>query len=105
MNSFRPKHGNAAKQSESLQCLSIEGAQQHFVIALKMVLSVDLGTVSFCIFLQVKKNVHVVLAFSPVGDSFRNRIRLRSDCFRKLFVEWFLAKVCCMTVIAGFNRL
>ena len=28
---FRPKHGNAAKQSESLQCLSIQGAQHEAV--------------------------------------------------------------------------
>ena len=49
LNSLRPKHGNAAKQSESLQCLSIEGAQHEafceddIVDQLKMPLSsVDL---------------------------------------------------------------
>ena len=36
----------------------------------------------------MKKNVHVTLAFSPVGDSFRNR--LRSSAWLKLHRFFFL---------------
>merc|ERR1719450_778569 len=39
---------------------------------------------------RVKKNVHVVLAFSPVGDSFRNRLRMFPSLVNCCTIDWFL---------------
>merc|ERR1719265_2814989 len=38
---------------------------------------------------RVKKNVHVVLAFSPVGDSLRNRIRMFPSLVNCCTIDWF----------------
>ena len=37
---------------------------------------------------RVKKNVHVTLAFSPVGDSFRNRLRHLGARSKKTVDRW-----------------
>lgn len=39
--------------------------------------------------MRVKKNVHVVLAFSPVGDGFRNRIRMFPSLVNCCTIDWF----------------
>merc|ERR1719203_2139714 len=38
---------------------------------------------------RVKKNVHVVLAFSPVGDGFRNRLRMFPSLVNCCTIDWF----------------
>jgi dynein heavy chain len=38
---------------------------------------------------RVKKNIHVVLAFSPVGDSFRNRLRMFPSLVNCCTIDWF----------------
>jgi dynein heavy chain len=38
---------------------------------------------------RVKKNVHVILAFSPVGDSFRNRLRMFPSLVNCCTIDWF----------------
>eukprot|EP00746_Dinoflagellata_sp_MGD_P006891 gnl/MRDRNA2_/MRDRNA2_113587_c0_seq1.p1 gnl/MRDRNA2_/MRDRNA2_113587_c0~~gnl/MRDRNA2_/MRDRNA2_113587_c0_seq1.p1 ORF type:complete len:2479 (+),score=556.96 gnl/MRDRNA2_/MRDRNA2_113587_c0_seq1:117-7439(+) len=38
---------------------------------------------------RVKKNVHVVLAFSPVGDAFRNRLRMFPSLVNCCTIDWF----------------
>ncbi|CAJ1398655.1 unnamed protein product [Effrenium voratum] len=38
---------------------------------------------------RVKKNVHVVLAFSPVGDSFRSRLRMFPSLVNCCTINWF----------------
>ena len=38
---------------------------------------------------RVKKNTHVVLAFSPVGDSFRNRLRMFPSLVNCCTIDWF----------------
>jgi dynein heavy chain len=38
---------------------------------------------------RVKKNVHVVLAFSPVGDAFRNRLRMFPALVNCCTIDWF----------------
>merc|ERR1719440_761564 len=38
---------------------------------------------------RVKKNVHVVLAFSPVGDAFRNRLRMFPSLVNCCTADWF----------------
>jgi len=38
---------------------------------------------------RVKKNVHVTLAFSPVGDSFRNRLRMFPSLVNCCTIDWF----------------
>ena len=62
-------HGNAAHKGKPLQRLSeclAQCSRKHETLS-RPVRSVPVG--------RVKKNVHVTLAFSPVGDSFRNRLR------------------------------
>merc|ERR1719160_1473791 len=39
---------------------------------------------------RVKKNVHCVLAFSPVGDAFRDRIRMFPSLVNNCTIDWFL---------------
>jgi dynein heavy chain len=39
--------------------------------------------------IRVKKNIHVVLAFSPVGDSFRNRLRMFPSLVNCCTIDWF----------------
>ena len=38
---------------------------------------------------RVKANVHVVLAFSPVGDAFRNRLRMFPSLVNCCTIDWF----------------
>eukprot|EP00933_Yihiella_yeosuensis_P041142 TRINITY_DN35573_c0_g1_i1.p1 TRINITY_DN35573_c0_g1~~TRINITY_DN35573_c0_g1_i1.p1 ORF type:complete len:1671 (-),score=457.77 TRINITY_DN35573_c0_g1_i1:233-5206(-) len=38
---------------------------------------------------RVKKNTHVTLAFSPVGDSFRNRLRMFPSLVNCCTIDWF----------------
>jgi len=38
---------------------------------------------------RVKKNVHVTLAFSPVGDAFRNRLRMFPSLVNCCTIDWF----------------
>merc|ERR1719506_3446596 len=39
---------------------------------------------------RVKKNVHCVLAFSPVGDAFRERLRMFPSLVNCCTIDWFL---------------
>merc|ERR1719440_867121 len=39
---------------------------------------------------RVKKNVHCVIAFSPVGDAFRDRIRMFPSLVNNCTIDWFL---------------
>lgn len=38
---------------------------------------------------EVKAHLHVVLAFSPVGDAFRNRLRLFPSLVTCTTINWF----------------
>ena len=38
---------------------------------------------------QVKKNLHVVLCFSPIGNAFRNRIRMFPSLVNCCTIDWF----------------
>ncbi|CAD7943415.1 unnamed protein product [Amoebophrya sp. A25] len=38
---------------------------------------------------RVKANVHVVLAFSPIGDAFRNRLRMFPSLVNCCTIDWF----------------
>lgn len=39
---------------------------------------------------QCKKNLHIVLAFSPVGESFRRRLRTFPTLINCSTIDWFL---------------
>lgn len=44
----------------------------------------------YAFFLQeVKAHLHIVLAFSPVGDAFRNRLRLFPSLVTCMTINWF----------------
>ena len=54
----------------------------------------DIGETSFSnlysIFLgNVKQNLHIVLAMSPIGDSFRNRLRMFPSLINCCTIDWF----------------
>jgi dynein heavy chain len=38
---------------------------------------------------RVKENVHVVLCFSPMGDAFRNRLRMFPALVNCTTIDWF----------------
>ncbi|XP_060028831.1 dynein axonemal heavy chain 3 isoform X1 [Erinaceus europaeus] len=40
---------------------------------------------------RVKKNLHIVLAMSPIGDSFRNRLRMFPSLINCCTIDWFQA--------------
>ncbi|XP_071960977.1 dynein axonemal heavy chain 3-like [Antedon mediterranea] len=40
---------------------------------------------------RVRRNLHVVLAFSPIGDAFRNRLRMFPSLINCCTIDWFKA--------------
>ncbi|XP_033642613.1 dynein heavy chain 3, axonemal-like [Asterias rubens] len=40
---------------------------------------------------RVRRNLHMVLAFSPIGDAFRNRIRMFPSLINCCTIDWFKA--------------
>ena len=38
---------------------------------------------------RVRRNLHVVLAFSPIGDAFRSRIRMFPSLINCCTIDWF----------------
>jgi dynein heavy chain, axonemal len=43
---------------------------------------------------RCKENLHVVIAFSPIGDTFRNRIRKFPSLINCCNIDWFQVRVC-----------
>jgi len=51
-------------------------------------------TAVFNYFIQiVKEQLHVVLAFSPIGNSFRTRIRKFPSLVQCCTIDWFQVKI------------
>jgi dynein heavy chain len=38
---------------------------------------------------RVKKNLHIVLCFSPIGDAFRTRVRMFPSLVNCCTIDWF----------------
>lgn len=38
---------------------------------------------------KVKQNLHIVLAFSPIGDAFRQRVRMFPSLVNCCTIDWF----------------
>ena len=38
---------------------------------------------------RIRRNLHVVLAFSPIGDAFRNRLRMFPSLINCCTIDWF----------------
>ena len=38
---------------------------------------------------RAKKNLHIVLCFSPIGDAFRNRVRMFPSLVNCCTIDWF----------------
>ncbi len=38
---------------------------------------------------QVRKNLHLVLCFSPIGDAFRTRVRMFPSLVNCCTIDWF----------------
>lgn len=42
---------------------------------------------------RVKANLHIVLAMSPIGDAFRNRLRMFPSLINCCTIDWFQVNV------------
>ena len=42
---------------------------------------------------RVKKNLHIVLAMSPIGDAFRNRLRMFPSLINCCTIDWFQVRL------------
>jgi len=42
---------------------------------------------------RVKQNLHIVLAMSPIGDAFRNRLRMFPSLINCCTIDWFKVRV------------
>ena len=38
---------------------------------------------------RVKENLHIIIAFSPIGDAFRNRLRQFPSLINCCTIDWF----------------
>ncbi len=38
---------------------------------------------------RIRRNLHVVLAFSPIGDAFRSRLRMFPSLINCCTIDWF----------------
>ena len=38
---------------------------------------------------RIRRNLHLVLAFSPIGDSFRTRLRMFPSLINCCTIDWF----------------
>lgn len=43
---------------------------------------------------RVKQNLHVALAMSPIGDAFRNRLRMFPSLINCCTIDWFQVSYC-----------
>jgi len=43
---------------------------------------------------RVKQNLHVALAMSPIGDAFRNRLRMFPSLINCCTIDWFQVNLC-----------
>lgn len=42
---------------------------------------------------RVKSNLHIVLAMSPIGDAFRNRLRMFPSLINCCTIDWFQVRI------------
>ena len=42
---------------------------------------------------RVKENLHIIIAFSPIGDAFRNRLRQFPSLINCCTIDWFQVSV------------
>lgn len=47
---------------------------------------------------RTRRHLHVVLAFSPIGDAFRNRLRMFPSLINCCTIDWFKVRVLCALV-------
>ena len=40
---------------------------------------------------RCRENLHIILAFSPIGDAFRNRMRKFPSLINCCTIDWFMA--------------
>jgi len=48
---------------------------------------------------RVKQNLHIVLAMSPIGDAFRNRLRMFPSLINCCTIDWFQVCVCVCVIV------
>lgn len=51
---------------------------------------------------RIRRNLHVVLAFSPIGDAFRNRLRMFPSLINCCTINWFKVRLRMLTMGLDF---
>lgn len=55
---------------------------------------------------RVKANLRIVLALSPIGDAFRNRLRMFPSLINCCTIDWYvLVGLFCGCVLIGFTAV
>jgi dynein heavy chain len=42
---------------------------------------------------RVRENLHIIIAFSPIGDAFRNRLRQYPSLINCCTIDWFQVRI------------
>lgn len=67
---------------------------ENIIVSLKQGKKIDATPLAMYNFFieRVKANLHIVLAMSPIGDAFRNRLRMFPSLINCCTIDWFQVK-------------
>ena len=54
---------------------------------------------------RVRENLHIIIAFSPIGDAFRNRLRQYPSLINCCTIDWFQVRILKKKFYCGKNSI